>query len=116
MIYRSDGYIITNNHVVTDETSGDPVSTIEVTFATGETRPATIVGRDPLSDLAVIKVQPKGDLPVAKFVAGAPKVGEYAIAIGSPLGYENSVTLGIVSGLGRSIEGVRAPRVSPSAT
>jgi S1-C subfamily serine protease len=106
VIYRADGYIITNNHVVSDETTGDPVSTIKVTFATGEQLDATIVGRDPLSDLAVIKVQPKGDLPVAKFVAGTPKVGEYAIAIGSPLGYENSVTLGIVSGLGRSIEGV----------
>lgn len=106
VIYRSDGMIITNNHVVSDEASGDPVSSIQVTFATGETLPATIVGRDPLSDLAVIKVQPNGQLPVAKFVAGAPKVGEYAIAIGSPLGYENSVTLGIVSGLGRSIEGV----------
>jgi S1-C subfamily serine protease len=106
VIYRSDGYIITNNHVVSDEMSGNPVSTIKVTLATGEQLDATIVGRDPLSDLAVIKVQPNGQLPVAKFVAGAPNVGEYAIAIGSPLGYENSVTLGIVSGLGRSIEGV----------
>ncbi len=82
------------------------MSTIKVTLATGEQLDATIVGRDPLSDLAVIKVQPNGQLPAAKFVAGAPKVGEYAVAIGSPLGYENSVTLGIVSGLGRSIEGV----------
>jgi serine protease Do len=106
VIYRSDGHIITNNHVVTDETSGEPVSGITVTLATGEQLDATIVGRDPLTDLAVIKVQPSGDLPAAQFVAGAPEVGEYAIAIGSPLGYENSVTLGIVSGVSRSIEGV----------
>jgi len=109
VIYRSDGMILTNNHVVSDEASGNPVSTIQVTFATGEILPATIVGRDPLSDLAVIKVQPKGDLPAAKFVGGLPKVGEYAVAIGSPLGYENSVTLGIVSGLSRQIEGVTGP-------
>ena len=109
VIYRSDGMIITNNHVVSDEASGDPVSTIQVTFATGEILPATIVGRDPLSDLAVIKVQPKGNLPAAKFVGGLPKIGEYAVAIGSPLGYENSVTLGIVSGLSRQIEGVTGP-------
>jgi S1-C subfamily serine protease len=109
VIYRSDGMIITNNHVVSDEASGDPVSTIQVTLATGEILPATIVGRDPLSDLAVIKVQPKGDLPAAKFVGGLPKIGEYAVAIGSPLGYENSVTLGIVSGLSRQIEGVTGP-------
>jgi len=105
VIYNADGMIITNNHVVSDE-SGNVMANIEVTFPTGEILPATVVGRDPLTDLAVIKVQPTGKLPVAKFVAGAPEVGEYAVAIGSPLGYENSLTLGIVSGLGRSIEGV----------
>jgi serine protease Do len=105
VIYTADGMIITNNHVVSDD-ADSPVSNIEVTFPTGEILPATIVGRDPFTDLAVIKVQPSGKLPVAKFVAGAPEIGEYAVAIGSPLGYENSVTLGIVSGLGRSIEGV----------
>ena len=105
VIYSADGMIITNNHVVSDE-SGNVMANIEVTFPTGEILPATVVGRDPLTDLAVIKEQPTGKLPAAKFVAGAPEVGEYAVAIGSPLGYENSVTLGIVSGLGRSIEGV----------
>ncbi len=105
VIYSADGMIITNNHVVSDD-SGGAMANIEVTLPTGEILPATVVGRDSLTDLAVIKVQPTGKLPVAKFVAGAPEVGEYAVAIGSPLGYENSVTLGIVSGLGRSIEGV----------
>ena len=115
VIYRADGMIITNNHVVTDEASGEPVSNIEVTLATGETLPATLVGHDPLTDLAVIKVQ-KSDLPVAKFVADAPQVGEYAVAIGSPLGFENSVTLGIVSGLGRSLGGVTGAEASPTPT
>jgi S1-C subfamily serine protease len=106
VIYSADGMILTNNHVVTDD-NGDPVSKLEVTLATGEKLPATIVGRDPLTDLAVVKVSASSQLPVATFVNDQPKVGEYAIAIGSPLGYENSVTLGIVSGLARSIEGVQ---------
>jgi S1-C subfamily serine protease len=106
VIYRSDGMIITNNHVVTDEYSGNPVSTIKVTLATGEQLDATIVGNDPLTDIAVIKVKTDKQLPVAQFVGELPAVGEYAVAIGSPLGYENSVTLGIVSGLSRQIEGI----------
>jgi len=105
VIYSSDGMIITNNHVVTDN-YGQVVSDIEVTLITGEKLPAAVVGTDPLTDLAVVKVNPARDLPPATFVTEQPTVGEYAIAIGSPLGYENSVTLGIVSGLGRSIEGV----------
>jgi serine protease Do len=106
VIYRSDGMIITNNHVVTDETSGAPVTTIKVTLATGEQLDGTIVGRDPLTDIAVIKVKTDKTLPAAQFVGELPVVGEYAVAIGSPLGYENSVTLGIVSGLSRKIEGI----------
>ncbi|OFW61269.1 MAG: hypothetical protein A2133_10620 [Actinobacteria bacterium RBG_16_64_13] len=105
VIYTADGMIITNNHMVTDN-NGDPVTSIQVTITTGEVLAATIVGRDPLTDLAVVKVSAKSRLPVATFVTSQPNVGEYAVAIGSPLGYENSVTLGIVSGLGRTIEGV----------
>ena len=106
VIYTADGMILTNNHVVTDSL-GDPVDRMEVTLATGEKLQATIIGRDPLTDLAVIKVSANMQLPVATFVTEQPTVGEYAIAIGSPLGYENSVTLGIVSGVVRSIEGVQ---------
>lgn len=105
VIYRADGMILTNNHVVTDD-YGDPVGKLEVTLTTGEKLDATIVGRDPLTDLAVIKVAADGDLPAATFATEQPTLGEYAVAIGSPLGYENSVTLGIVSGLERSITGV----------
>lgn len=105
VIYSADGTIITNNHVVTDS-AGDLVGSIEVTLTTGEKLPATVLGRDPLTDLAVIKVDADMELPAATFNTGLPAVGEYAVAIGSPLGYENSVTLGIVSGLARSIDGV----------
>jgi S1-C subfamily serine protease len=108
VIYSADGMIITNNHVVTDD-NGDPVTDLTVTFITGEKLPATIVGTDPLTDLAVIRVNAGKDLPAATFVNDQPNVGEYAVAIGSPLGYENSVTLGIVSGLGRSIDEVEGP-------
>jgi S1-C subfamily serine protease len=103
VIYSDNGMIITNNHVVTDD-YGDLVDEIEVTLATGEKLPATVVGTDPLTDLAVVKVEAGIELPAATFSVEEPSVGEYAIAIGSPLGYENSVNLGIVSGLGRSIE------------
>lgn len=103
VIYTADGMIITNNHVVTDE-NGDPADELEVTLATGEKLDGSIVGRDPLTDLAVVRVDARSRLPVATFVTEPPEIGEYAIAIGSPLGYENSVSLGIVSGLDRSID------------
>ncbi len=98
VILRSDGHIITNNHVVED------ASEIEVTLASGERLPATVVGRDPETDVAVIKVD-KNDLPAA--VIGSVKtvqVGELAVAIGSPLGLEQSVTAGIISALGRRVD------------
>jgi S1-C subfamily serine protease len=102
VIYSSDGYIITNEHVVSQ---GDHLAdSVEVTFSTGETVPATIVATDSYTDIAVLKVDKTG-LSAATFADDASvTVGEYAIAIGSPLDYSNSVTLGIVSGLGRSIE------------
>ena len=104
VIYTSDGMIITNNHVVTNEYTNEAVSDIMVTLTTGEELPATIVGRDPLTDLAVIKVNSVKPLPAATFNTEIPKVGEYAVAIGSPLGFSNSVTLGIVSALDRSLD------------
>ena len=102
VIFSSDGMIVTNNHVVSE--NDVPVSDIVVTLATGEKLPATMVGRDPLTDLAVIKIE-KTDLTPATFVQDMTnvKVGQYAIAIGSPLGYSNSVTMGIVSGLAREL-------------
>ena len=102
VIYTAEGMIITNNHVVAPY--GDPSSAITVTLTTGEKLKATIVGRDELTDLAVIKVTPTGKLPPATFVNHLPRVGEYTVAIGSPEGFANSVTLGIVSALDRSLD------------
>ena len=86
--------------------AGDPVSSLQVTLTTGEKLPATIIGRDPLTDLAVIKIDADMDLPAAEFQVEELTVGQFAIAIGSPLGFDNSVTMGVVSGIARSIEGV----------
>ncbi len=102
VIYSADGYIITNAHVVTQ--NGKLADTVEVTFSSGEQTSATIVATDTYTDIAVIKVDKSGLTPAAFAVDSKPTIGEYAVAIGSPLDYSNSVTLGIVSGLGRSIE------------
>jgi S1-C subfamily serine protease len=102
VVYSADGYIITNAHVVSE--NGTPANTVDVTFSTGETAPATIVSTDSFTDIAVIKVDKTGLTPATFADDGSVKIGEYAVAIGSPLDYSDSVTLGIVSGLGRSIE------------
>lgn len=102
VIFSADGMIVTNNHVVSQ--NNRPAEDILVTLATGEELDARIIGRDSLTDLAVVQVD-KEDLPAAVFVADMSQVqiGQYAIAIGSPLGFANSVTMGVVSGLHREI-------------
>lgn len=102
VIYSSDGYIITNEHVVSQD--GQPADSVEVTFSDGETATAKIVATDSYTDIAVIKVDKTGLQPAVFADDATVVVGEYAIAIGSPLDYSNSVTLGVISGLGRSIE------------
>lgn len=103
VIYTTDGKIITNWHVVTGA-SERPADEIEVTLATGLQLEATVVGLDPLTDLAVIQVDAGFELPVATFTTEPPVLGEYVVALGSPDGFENSVNLGIVSGLDRTVE------------
>jgi serine protease DegQ len=98
VIWDRDGVIVTNNHVVQ---AGGPV---QVAFADGSRVPARVLATDPRSDLALLRADRKG-LPAAAFADALPRVGELAIAMGSPLGFENTVTAGIVSGLGRSIPG-----------
>src|SRR6266508_2095785 len=95
-VWNKDGYIITNNHVVIG------ASKIEVKFADGTTLPANLVGEDPDSDLAVIKVDNPGfDLtPITVSDSTNVKVGQIAVAIGNPFGLENTMTVGIVSALG----------------
>ena len=98
-IWDTKGNIVTNNHVV------DGATKIEVTFSDGTTVPATVVGQDPYSDLAVIKVDVSASklVPVTMADSTQVKVGEIAIAIGNPYGFEGSMTVGTVSGLGRDL-------------
>lgn len=97
VIYRRDGYIITNNHVV------EGASSVNVAFADGSTEQGEVVGTDPTTDLAVIRVDREG-LPPAKFRESADlTVGQLAVAIGSPSGFQSTVTSGVISGLNRSV-------------
>jgi S1-C subfamily serine protease len=98
VVYRADGVIVTNDHVVSGARS------IQVALADGQQVPATVLARDEVVDLAVLRVE-KRQLPPAMFADNLPRVGELAIALGDPLGFENSVTVGVVSGLHRAIPG-----------
>ncbi len=98
-IIREDGYILTNNHVV--ENARD----IKVSLLDGKVIDARVIGTDPDNDLAVIKID-QADLPVAELGKSSDLVvGELAVAIGSPQGFEQSVTSGIISGLHRNLSG-----------
>jgi serine protease Do len=92
----SDGYAVTNNHVV------DHADTVTVTTDDGKTHTAKVIGTDQKSDLALIKVE-GSDFPYVKFADHAPRIGEWAIAVGNPFGLGGTVTAGIVSATGRDI-------------
>ena len=95
VIYREDGYIVTNNHVV------EGAGAVEVAFADGTTEEGEVVGTDPTTDLAVIRVNRDG-LPAATFDDGRGlAVGQLAVAIGSPSGFQSTVTSGVLSAVGR---------------
>jgi Do/DeqQ family serine protease len=102
VVFTPDGAILTNNHVVEDAV------TISVRLRDGRHLPARLVGRDPATDLAVVKIDATG-LPVAKFAdSDAARVGEWTVAIGSPLGLGYTVTAGILSAKGRGGFGMNA--------
>ena len=97
IIYREDGYIVTNNHVV--QGAGE----VTVAFADGTTEEGEVVGTDPATDVGVIKVDREG-LPVASFGDGRDlALGQIAVAVGSPSGFQSTVTSGVVSGVGREV-------------
>lgn len=102
-VYTREGHIVTNNHVVTGGRS------YEVVFSNGERMLATLVGADPDSDLAVLKVEglPEGIEPLAVAQSDALEVGQFVVAIGNPFGEQGSMSLGIISGLGRSLQSQR---------
>jgi serine protease Do len=97
-IIDREGYIITNNHVI------EKAQTIKVKLIDGKEYDAKVIGRDPKTDLALIKIDAKNDLPVAVFGdSNNLEIGDWVVAIGNPFGLETTVTAGIVSAKGRVI-------------
>ena len=93
----ADGYIVTNNHVV------DHATEVTVTTNEGKTLDAKVIGTDPKTDLALLKVKGDSDFPFVGFASQAPRVGDWVIAVGNPFGLGGTVTAGIVSARGRDI-------------
>ena len=102
-VYSDEGYIVTNNHVI------DIGQEYEVVFASGERRSAELVGKDVDSDLAVIKVEqlPDSVTPLPVESSADLQVGQFVAAIGNPFGEQGSMSLGIISGLDRSLSSAR---------
>lgn len=103
IILDADGHILTDTHVVTLDGQAEAAA-IEVRTSDGKVYAATVVGTDPLSDLAIIKITAPGLVPATLGDSSAVKVGDTAIAIGAPLGLSGTVTDGIVSAVDRTIE------------
>ena len=97
-IISADGYVVTNNHVVSDATK------VTVVFEDGSEQVAEVVGTDERTDLAVLKIEGT-DLPFVTFEQEASRVGDWVVAVGNPFGLGGTVTVGVISGKGRNIGG-----------
>ena len=96
VVVTPDGYILTNEHVV------QGTQAARVAFVDGRSVPAAVIGRDPATDLAVLRAHATA-LPHAQLLSTAPKVGQLVVAVGNPLGFESTVSAGVVSALGRAL-------------
>jgi S1-C subfamily serine protease len=97
VVVTPDGYLLTNEHVV------QQVSEARVTFVDGRSVPAVVAGRDPATDLAVLRAQ-AGSLPYAQLASEQRlRAGQLVVAVGNPFGFESTVSAGVVSALGRSL-------------
>ena len=96
-IISADGYVVTNNHVV------DKAKTVQVTLDDNRTLDAKVIGKDPKTDLALLKITEGGTFPYVSLGKTAPRVGDWVVAIGNPFGLGGTVTAGIVSARGRDI-------------
>ncbi|WP_062733745.1 Do family serine endopeptidase [Sphingobium abikonense] len=105
-IISADGYIVTNNHVVSAGAEGASVEQITVTMTNREEYTAKLVGRDAATDIAVLKIEPKKALPFVKFGdSSKARVGDWVVAIGNPFALSGTVTAGIISALHRGTGG-----------
>ena len=93
----ADGFAVTNNHVV------DGADKVEITTDAGKSYTAKVIGTDPRTDVALIKVEGGSDFPVAKLSEGKARIGDWVLAVGNPFGLGGTVTAGIVSASGRDI-------------
>ena len=96
-IISGDGYVVTNNHVV------EHGSSMQVTLDDGRTLDAKLIGTDPKTDVALLKITEGGSFPYVRLGKAVPRVGDWVVAIGNPFGLGGTVTAGIVSGRGRDI-------------
>jgi serine protease Do len=96
-IISSDGYVVTNNHVV------DHATDVTVVTDEGKSLPAKVVGTDKKTDLALLKISEGSNYPHVEFATAAPRVGDWALAVGNPFGLGGTVTAGIISARGRDI-------------
>ncbi|OWQ91036.1 trypsin-like peptidase domain-containing protein [Sphingopyxis witflariensis] len=102
-LISTDGYIVTNNHVISGGPRGEAVNQVTVTLTNQKEYRATIVGRDVASDLALLKIDATG-LPFVKFAdSSTARVGDWVVAIGNPLGLGSTVTAGIISAVQRNL-------------
>lgn len=105
-LISADGYIVTNNHVVSPGARGASVDSITVTLTNREEYEAKLVGRDPATDLAVLKIEAKKPLPFVRFGDSTKaRVGDWVVAIGNPYALSGTVTAGIISAVHRSTGG-----------
>lgn len=92
-----DGYVVTNNHVVQN------ADEVQLVTDTGKTLAAKVIGTDPRTDLALLKVTESGNYPFVQLAPGKPRIGDWVLAVGNPFGLGGTVTAGIVSAQGRDI-------------
>jgi len=92
-----DGYVVTNNHVVAN------AAEVQLVTDSGKTLSAKVIGTDPRTDVALLKVNESGSYPFVQLASGKPRIGDWVLAVGNPFGLGGTVTAGIVSAQGRDI-------------
>lgn len=108
VVVSADGYVVTNNHVIRANVGfgrSQIADKVRVTFSDGKSASAKVVGSDPRSDIAVLKVDRTGLTPIQLGDSTKLEIGQWVIAVGNPLGFENTLSVGVVSSIGRQLPG-----------